>query len=145
MQRIPGLYIAKTRKKGRGVYCLEDILKDSLIEICPVLVIPAKEVDIIHHTELHDYYFIWGDHDDQAAIALGYGSLYNHSYRPNADYIYDLDHDAIEIHAIRNIPAGREITINYNGDPGCRDALWFDKEGQRIMRHKIKPKAITGH
>jgi len=138
MQRITGVYVAKTRNKGRGVFCMQDIPKGSLIEICPVLVIPSSEVDIIHETELHDYYFIWGEHDDEAAIALGYGSLYNHSYRPNADYIYDLDQMAIEIHSIRNIPAGHEITINYNGDPLCKDPLWFDEKGKRVMRHKVK-------
>lgn len=136
MQRLAGLYIARIRNKGRGVFCASDIPKGALIEICPILIIPQDEVDIIHHTELHDYYFVWGDKDEQAAIALGYGSLYNHSYSPNAEYIYDPDNDNIEVHAIKKIPAGKEITFNYHGDPNCKDALWFDKKGKRIRRQK---------
>lgn len=138
MQRIQGLYIARTRNKGRGVYCSTFIAKDSLIEICPVLIIPENEVDIIHETDLHDYYFVWGEKDEQAAIALGYGSLYNHSYRPNAEYIYDLYNNCIEVRAIKDIPAGKEITFNYNGEPSCMDELWFDQKGKRTKRLKAK-------
>ncbi|MCC6754300.1 MAG: SET domain-containing protein-lysine N-methyltransferase [Saprospiraceae bacterium] len=135
MQRLSGLYIASVRNKGRGVFCASDIPAGTLIEICPVIIIPQTEVSIIHETELHDYYFLWGDHDEQAAIALGYGSLYNHSYRPNAEYIYDPDNACIEVHSLKLIPSGKEITFNYNGDPACKDELWFDKKGTRIRRH----------
>lgn len=138
MQRIPGLYIAKSRSKGRGVFCTTFIPKDSLIEICPVIIIPEHEVEIIHETDLHDYYFVWGEQDKQAAIALGYGSLYNHSYRPNADYLFDLHNDCIEVKAIKDIAAGKEITFNYNGEPSCKDELWFDKKGLRTKRLKAK-------
>ncbi|MBP8725079.1 MAG: SET domain-containing protein-lysine N-methyltransferase [Saprospiraceae bacterium] len=138
MQSLPGLYIASVRNKGRGVFCATDIPAGALIEICPVLIIPQAEVGIIHETELHDYYFLWGDRDEQAAIALGYGSLYNHSYRPNAEYVYDLENDCIEVHALKFIPAGKEITFNYNGDPSCKDELWFDRKGVRIRRHVLR-------
>jgi uncharacterized protein len=138
MQRIPGLYVARVKHKGRAVFCAEDIPKGALIEICPILKIPANEVDIIHETELHDYYFVWGENNEEAALALGYGSLYNHSYKPNAEYIFDFDEEVIEVVAIRDIPAGKEITFNYHGDPECQDELWFDKQGKRIKRLKAK-------
>ena len=138
MQRIPGLYIAKLKNKGRGVFTAEAISKGSIIEICPIIKIPAHEVDIIHETDLHDYYFVWGEHEEEGAIALGYGSLYNHSYKPKAEYIYDLDENVIEIIALKNIKAGKEITCNYHGDPDCMDELWFDKKGKRIKRLKAK-------
>ncbi|MBL7819410.1 MAG: SET domain-containing protein-lysine N-methyltransferase [Saprospiraceae bacterium] len=137
MQRIPGLYVAKVRNKGRGVFSVDDISSGSIIEVCPVIRIPPHEVDIIHETELHDYYFVWGDHDEEAAIALGYGSLYNHSYKPNAEYVFDVASDSIEVYALKDIPAGKEITFNYHGDPDCKDELWFDKTGKRVKR--IKP------
>ncbi len=140
MQRLPGLYFGPTKQKGRGVFCATDIPKAALIEICPLILIPESEVDIIHETELHDYYFVWGDRDEQAAIALGYGSLYNHSYKPNAEYIYDLDNICIEVFALKAIKAGTEITFNYHGDPDCKDPLWFDKTGKRIMRLKAGQK-----
>ncbi|MBK8954704.1 MAG: SET domain-containing protein-lysine N-methyltransferase [Saprospiraceae bacterium] len=137
MQRLEGLYIMKIAKKGRAVFCATDIPKGALIEICPIIVIPENEVDMIHETELHDYYFVWGDRDEQAAIALGYGSLYNHSYQPNAEYIFDPENESIDVRAIKDIPAGKEITFNYHGDPKCKDTLWFDKSGKRIKRMKV--------
>lgn len=137
MQRIPSLYFAPSGQIGRGVFTSAIIPEGSLIEICPVIIIPAHEVDIIHHTELHDYYFIWGEDDDQAAIALGYGSLYNHSYKPNANFTLNLDDLTIEIIAIKDIEAGEEITFNYHGDPDAEDEVWFDETGKRVKRIKV--------
>jgi len=37
------LYIKSTKGKGRGVYCNHPILKDEIIEQCPLLVIPASD------------------------------------------------------------------------------------------------------
>ncbi|MEO6191228.1 MAG: SET domain-containing protein [Saprospiraceae bacterium] len=135
MQQIPGLYISMGIH-GRGVFCGQPIPKGSLIELSPVLVIPKNEVDIIHHTELHDYYFVWGEQDEEAALALGYGSLYNHSYAPNANFEMDLGNLQIRFFAIKNIAAGEEITINYHGEPESKDELWFDKSGKRVKRIK---------
>ena len=136
MQRIQGLYYAPSPLSGRGVFTAEDIPKNTIIELAPIIEIPESEVDIIHHTDLHDYYFVWGEHDEKAAIALGYGSLYNHSYSPNANYIFDFENQIIEFFSIKNIKAGDEILINYHGDPKAKDEVWFDKEGSRIKRIK---------
>jgi SET domain-containing protein len=59
------------------------------------------------------------------ALALGYGSLYNHSYRPNARYDDDAQ-AAMVFLALRSIAAGEEITINYNGDPEDRAPVGFE-------------------
>ena len=137
MQQIQGIYISKGIN-GRGVFAGIEIQEGSPIEFCPVIIIPEKEVDAIHHTELHDYYFIWGEEDEQAAIALGYGSLYNHSYTPNADFILDLAEETINFFAIRKIKAGEEITINYHGLPEADDELWFDEKRRRTKRNKYE-------
>ena len=128
MQRIPSLYFAPSGQIGRGVFTTAIIPDGSIIEICPVIIIPAHEVD---------YYFIWGEDDDQAAIALGYGSLYNHSYKPNANFSLNLDDRTIEIIAIKDIEAGEEITFNYHGDPDAADEVWFDETGKRVKRIKV--------
>ena len=137
MQEIHGIFIA-TGIHGRGVFTSETIPKNSPIEICPVIEIPENEVAIIHETELHDYYFIWGENDEKAAIALGYGSLYNHSYKPNADFILDLANNTINFFSIQKIKSGEEITINYHGLPESKDELWFDQNGNRIKRIKYE-------
>src|SRR5690606_30443118 len=126
MFQIPGLYVAEDIKKGRSVYTSIDISTGDLIEICPVIEIPSSELPVIHKTTLHDYYFVWGDNMNACAIALGFGSLYNHEVHSNANFILDFEHKTIEIIAISAIPAGEEITLNYHGEPGDSQPLWFD-------------------
>lgn len=126
MLQIPGLYIVHTDDKGRAVCCLNDIHEGDLIEVCPVILIPKTEVHIIHRTVLHDYYFLWGEDCDQCALALGFGSLYNHQVYNNAEFILDYENNTIDIIAIKDIPAGVEISINYHGEYGDNTNLWFE-------------------
>ena len=100
--------------KGRGVVAERKFQAGETIERPPVLVIPADEAPLIRDTRLAHYYFEWGDDCKQAAIALGYGSLYNHSYTPNARYEFREGEDCLEFIALRDIELGEEITINYN-------------------------------
>ncbi len=125
MYQIPGLYVTNIDNIGRGVVTTHAISFGDLIEICPVIVIPKAELPIIHKTCLHDYYFLWGENMEDCALALGFGSLYNHRVNPNADFVLDLEALTIDIIAISDIPEGEEITINYNGTPGDDTTLWF--------------------
>lgn len=124
MQRIESLYYKETSRSGRGVFTGKALRKGDVIEICPVIAIPPHEIEIIDKTVMYNYYFLW--ENNQAAIALGYGSLYNHSYEPNAEYIMDYEDQVLIIKALRNISAHEEITFNYNGDPHDREKLWFE-------------------
>lgn len=130
MFQIPGLYVAEDKYKGRGVHTSMRISTGDLIEICPVIQIPSSELPIIHKTVLHDYYFLWGMDLDACAIALGFGSLYNHAIESNADFLLDFEKNTIEITAIKNIEAGEEITINYHGEPGDDQPLWFSMDSK---------------
>jgi SET domain-containing protein len=112
VRRIPG--------KGRGVFARKAIPKGTIFETVPLLVV--KQDDIIGST-LMDYVYAWTE--TTVALALGYGSLYNHSYKPNARYD-DLAQSRKEFTAIRDIEAGEEITINYNGDPKSKKNVGFD-------------------
>lgn len=125
-QRNPDLYIAQSEKDGRGVFCSKFIPAGEIIEICPVLVLPKGELEQIKNTKLYDYYFIWGDEDEFIAIVLGFGSLYNHSYFPNAEYYPDPENDSLDIYAYKDIEPGDEILINYNGDPEDKSKVWFE-------------------
>ncbi len=117
--RLPG-------KKGRCVCALKTIRKGDLIEQAPVLVIPSNEKYLIEQTVLWDHWFAWGHKDQDLAIALGFGSLYNHSYEPNAECYVSQRQDKLEYVALRNIEPGDEITINYNGTPDDNSPMWFD-------------------
>lgn len=125
MQRIEGLYIAHTETRGRGVFTSVDIQEGDVIEVCNIIKIPKRELPIIHKTVLHDYYFLWGNELEDCAIALGYGSLYNHEVYPNANFILDIENETIDIEAIKDISAGEEITLNYHGEAGNEDEVWF--------------------
>jgi uncharacterized protein len=127
MQKINGLYISSTPNKGRGVFTSQKINPGDLIEVCPVIVITQRELPIIHKTILHDYYFLWGENLEECAIALGYGSMYNHEIFPNATFILDLENMTIDIEAILPIEPGHEITINYHGESGDESSLWFNQ------------------
>ncbi|MCE2789591.1 MAG: EamA family transporter, partial [Saprospiraceae bacterium] len=125
MQQIPGLYIANSEGRGRGVFTTQNIEEGDIIEVCQIILIPKHQLPVIHKTKLHDYYFLWGEDLSECAIALGFGSLYNHETYPNANFILDLENETIDIFAIRQISEGEEITLNYHGEPGLADALWF--------------------
>ena len=121
------IIVAPSVIAGRGVLATEDIAADELIEVCPIIIIPANQVQIIHSTVLHDYYFLWGDDEQQAAIALGYGSMYNHATHSNAAYKMDYEMLTIDIYALRDIVAGEEIFINYHGAKSVDEDLWFEE------------------
>lgn len=123
MQRLESIYYSNTESKGRGVYTALDIPEKSLIEICPVIFIPKDQLPLIDRTVIYHYYFIWKDED--LALPLGYGCLYNHSETPNAEVIYDYEALEIHIQSIREIREGEEITIHYHNDPEFKGRLWF--------------------
>lgn len=128
--RNPSLFIAQSTLGGRGVFTGVPIKKGDLIEICPVIVMKEGEMAVLDTTTLYDYYFLWGDDQKLCAVALGFGSLYNHDCPSNSDYHMDFDELTIEIFAVRDIEAGDEITINYHGDPEDASPTWFMTDGR---------------
>lgn len=114
--------VKRARGKGRGVFARRPIRKGEVFETCPVLVLPGDSIEDFS-TGLGPYVFEWGV--GKLALALGYGSLYNHSYEPNARY-NDVGPRTKAFEAVRDIAAGEEVTVNYNGDPGRKKEVWFD-------------------
>jgi SET domain-containing protein len=108
------------------MFCTEDIQKGSVIEICPVIIIPGEQARLIMREHiLYSYYFEWNK--DSIALALGYGSLYNHAEKPNAFFEINPGEEQIVFKAERRIRAGEEILVDYHaGNPGAE--LWFDVE-----------------
>ena len=122
------LEIREVPTRGRGVFCTTKIQAGSLIEECPVILVPAEETESLTKTNLANYYFAWGGTGDDAAIALGYGSLYNHARDPNAMYVKKYDERLIAFFAIKDINPNEEITVNYHGGFGDRSDTWFEIE-----------------
>src|ERR1700724_2093291 len=114
MEQSPLIYLRKVKGKGRGVFARQAIKNGSVSERVPVLLVPMEHlIGGMHSPILARFFYMWNNKN--VAISLGYGSLYNHSYTPNAHY----QHGAMTItySALRDISKGEEITINYNGDP----------------------------
>jgi len=121
------LYVAPSPLHGFGVFTDEAFASGDPIEECPVLVIPSRQRELIDRTIFSGYYYEWGK--GEGALALGFGSLYNHSYKPTARYDQAGQGPVLIISAIRRISPGTEITINYNGNPRSRKRLWFEPAG----------------
>lgn len=118
--------IKDTGKYGRGIFATRDIKTGELIEVSPVLTSSKNDWKYLKKTVLYNYCFSWGENYEHTAIALGYGSLYNHSYTPNAEYNNNIDNLSIDFYAIADIIDGQEITINYNESSEDNSPLWFE-------------------
>ena len=133
-----GVRMSVVAGHGRGMFAARNFLKGELIERAPIIPIDEKKWPNAAKTILSDYAFDWGVKDEHAAIALGYISIYNHSYSPNAQLEQMLDELMMEIIAIKDIHTGEEITINYNGDPEKQDPLWFTQRASKRLPTRKK-------
>jgi SET domain-containing protein len=120
------LFIETSGNMGRGVFTTENIEKDTIVEVSPVIVMSIEERKLLDQTLLHDYIFEWGNKKEQCCMALGYVPVYNHSYKSNCEYEMDFDGQNITVKTVRFIKAGEELFINYNGEWNNTKPLWFD-------------------
>jgi len=111
------IYVGESAIPGavRGIMASRDIKKGELIEKCPLIFIPISEEKYIKNTVIWKYYFEWTK--KYHILVLGYGSLYNHSFEPNAQYSHDYKKNFLLFRAIKNIPVHEEIFVNYNWHP----------------------------
>lgn len=122
---LEGVYVSGTKEMGRGVFTKYPIAADTTIEIAPVIVMSAEDRVNLDKTLLHDYIFEWGENLDQCAMALGFIPLYNHSFESNCDYEMYFSKAVMVIKTVREIKAGEELFINYNGEWNDKKPLWF--------------------
>ncbi len=113
--------------RGRGVYARQNFKPGEMVECAPVIVIQENSIP----RSIARYLFGWQDAETgeaQQAMALGYGSLYNHSRVANLAFHLNIDQQSIKFIARDNICYGTELTINYNasgGDQGDMPDLLF--------------------
>ena len=125
-ERCSALQVRAVLGKGRGVFALVPFEPEEIIEVAPVLLAPGTRRDRFMATVLRDYTFRWDDATGDIAFCLGFGSLYNHSFAPNARYVKQSSPQAIRFIARTPITPGDEITVNYNGSPDDGSPVWFD-------------------
>ena len=122
----PFLIIQSSPKRGRGVFTTKNITKGTILEVSPVIVLSEKERKTIEKTLLYHYVFEWGNDKKKAAMALGYISMYNHSYDANCAYEMEFGKKQMTITTVKNIKKGEELFINYNAIPDDKAKVWFD-------------------
>lgn len=96
--------IKSAGKKGRGVFAARNLKKGECIEICPVIVIPARQWPSLSKTNIANYVYAWNKRC--AALALGTGSLYNHSVDPNSRSSVEEKKNRIVYYTLRPIKKG---------------------------------------
>lgn len=114
------LAIRLSATRGRGVYATDAIEANTVVERSPVLLFGKDEYEAHgRHTLLDHYTFKWKD--GRMALALGLGSLFNHSAAPNTSYALkpDPDNPTIEFTVLRRVAPGEELCIFYG------HSLWF--------------------
>lgn len=116
------IYISKSPIHGYGVFSNETINQGEVIEECPIF---DLQIQYGHTSPVFiDYRFNWpqGTHDwKKQVVAWGYGSLYNHSNEPNAQWRSNLEKETFEFFAIKDIKPNEEILVYY-GDI----SYWMD-------------------
>jgi hypothetical protein len=123
-----GLSVRPAGPKGRGVFSDRDRASGELIERCPVLVLPGDQRPLVAATIVQHYFFNWIKGSRAVAVALGYGSLYNHSRAPNATYLCRIEENEMDFVALRAVAAGEEITVNYGTSHDDARPMWFERD-----------------
>ena len=105
---------------GTGVFACQNINKDEVIEVSPLLRLDWK-LKYMHDRVIRDYCWMNKScqcddckiHGPALYLALGYGSLYNHHDTPNANVKLDYTKGTITIVALQEINSGDEIFVSY--------------------------------
>ncbi|KAJ7935514.1 hypothetical protein B0H13DRAFT_2246722 [Mycena leptocephala] len=111
--------VKNSEGKGRGVFAARAIPSQTIVESSPVLLLGKEEYETHgRFTILDQYAFNWKN--GSMALALGLGSLFNHSNFPNLSYKIDPSNDLIHYTTTRNVDPDEELCIYYGNN------LWFD-------------------
>ncbi len=120
------LQVRDSANRGRGVFAINKIKANTIIEISPVLVFSKKQAAIAEKTLLYNYFFEWGKNNKKRALGLGYISIYNHSHTNNCAYEMDYEENTIAVYTIKDVLPNEELFINYLGDePDPNAKIWF--------------------
>ena len=134
------VYIDAAPGKGRGVFAAKDFKEGEIIEVCPVIIVPGGETKLMDDSIMSDYVFEWTEEPETYAVVLGYGSIYNHSNEPNAEFDTDYENHTMVFSAIRDIKKGEEICTDYQWELEGEEAPeWFRKLSESEQNRNRKP------
>jgi len=113
-------------KKGLGVFATQKILKGETIEECPVFFLGKNDSPQSEHFKNYRFSYPKERSGDETVLAWGYGSLFNHDIKPNADWEEHPKWMGFKFFALRDIEKDEEITISYGGESYWRDRKEID-------------------
>ncbi len=106
------LLVKESPISGLGVFAIGEIKAGEIIEECHHIPLTQQfnEIDKF----LQTYVYSWPKgHGRHATVALGYGSIYNHSREPNVDWETDEENNLFIYKLIKDVKSGEELLINY--------------------------------
>ncbi|HVE44195.1 MAG TPA: SET domain-containing protein-lysine N-methyltransferase [Gammaproteobacteria bacterium] len=104
------IFVQQSQTNGYGVFAGQSFNKENKIEECYMILSHGGD------KVLEDYYF---DVNGKSAVFTGFGSIYNHSTKPNAYFTIDVRKRLATLRALRRIHEGEEIFISYG-------RFWFN-------------------
>jgi len=119
LYQSPKIRVGESTVAGRGVFAIEDISAEEILEECHFFLLDNGNFSTIDPV-LQEMVFAWPAHTDahRFAVVLGGGTVYNHSYENNAKWDTDEVKCCFRFSATRDIKAGEEIFTNYNRSGG---------------------------
>jgi hypothetical protein len=131
----PSIYIKDTgTPKGKGVFASRSFSQGEVVEISPVVLFHKHYFTL--PKEIKTLVFNWealAGKKQTHAMALGYGSFYNHNNPANLSFEAVAENELLRFIATRNIDIDEELTINYCSVAGAavsdeNDNWWFDNK-----------------
>ena len=129
----PHIYVDPVENLGRGVFAVRTFIRNEVVEVAPVFQLEEGFSSL--PKEFQHRVFNWkkmSGSGERNAIALGYGSMYNHSERPNVLWDADSGLEVIKFIARRNIDPNEQLTIHYEQERDgsySSSKRWFSKNG----------------
>ena len=104
------LYIKQSKIHNRGVFTDCVILKDQIVVVANVLLIPKSDIS----TYLEQYCFPWNGKQNDCCVCMSNITFANHSNNPNTK-IYSVDKEQMTktFVALKDISSDEEITLKY--------------------------------
>lgn len=134
---VPKVSVQNYDGMGRGIRADRNFKEGDIIEETPVVIIDRQENHDINDCILNLYRFAWVD-SHESCLAMGIGSLFNHSFEHNVTYACDPLNKTMVFKAKGDIKKGQQLFINYGYEPVSQWKNYLRKKDNRREREEIE-------
>lgn len=113
-----GIYIARSEIHRWGVFTKKKIKENDVIQEAPYCTFRRKELKKSDIVVRYSYDSEgWDDRVDECVIGFGFAPCYNHDHEyANVAYELDTVNEVMRHYALKDIPAGSELLLDYGFD-----------------------------